>query len=1427
MIQNEQVKEHSESLKLDSNSPPGHHPSTPITPDAESLAEHSNAEEPSKNDVEGSTASQVPENRGSSSALKGDALVSQPNGSFVDTRSDDAAVYKRNQPKIRRKLSAPSPIAKRGRVVSLDRRGYLHNDDDGEDEDDDDLSSSQNSSDDGSYFSEQLLSPTSCARKTEFAVAMLPPARRSHSVGGPSPSVGQPYGFQRSHSLGQNSYSSVGSKHQDSDLSLSSSSNDEYNSTMNGDNLKQSYPMIRTSSAPETYRRRPSLTIKPRSDIDSDVDLGPVSNDISSLHKPPMPAREVRQGMYASDGGLSLKQKGSGRFPSGSSLVSSSSEDTGDPHFEIENISSSNIRSDRDQDNLSGTQRSRHRRQQSSRSLDSQDMTNDGQVENVWKSSLAIDVESELSDADSFMNNRRRRKPNHKRSDQSLTSADSRIPLEIPNVTLSGSRGQTSSLHRGSNRQLAPTQVSLSEEQLKTWQNGMVRSESYMSSSLSPERKHSVHSSESNNSVAPGKNMSATSFVYSEDDTDESARQKELLLGGGIQGGRETDETISFSLNGKKIKQFVARDRMKSNTELSTKDHSADFESSGRSTEMHSSCNISRKSKMPTGDGLRDEENDYSDSQTYKVYWQRWLMLFYMSVLNLVSDWTCYSVAPIANLTTESFGDVNPEHLVTVFLAANAIATAFEPVLLARLGLRKMIVFGAFLLMSGSVIKSGGIPGITGTGLADSSNASWRIYTGFLLVGLSQPLYQCTPTLLSCAWFPEKERTLATGIALNSNQLGVGFAFVFGTMLVLSTEDIPKYFGLLSSISTLTFLGCFLQFKDAPPTPPSNTARVIRGTLEVKIPYIDNMRQSLPSLRSMHISNSTKSHRPTLSAESGESRNTGSSANTSGTEHRLDLSNRPRTRSYERNNDSPNSAFKNHGKPSRITKRSSSGREVKNRRSSRSRVSSTDKEIRHSHSAHGHLTHKDINKQPSPSSGLESTKVNKSRKDTLNDFVLTYGSLAPSPMMNGRTTQMRRREGDRHFVSPPHVYNGPFYAYSHMPMPGYTPQGRHSSGEQTSDFSLGYLPDTPFATLQYPSPQTHDGYSSVYQPSPFYPQNYTQQFQPYVAQSYRQHQHYPPIYPPEYYQYQQNFIPAHPPITYPPQVLQYCYAPTIASSRLPAASVIDDGAEPVLSQAGGSLDIEIRDDQILRSIKACFSRKGFVHTVVAFAVSGIVLNTLNTYMDYLLRLDGSGRQTVGVVGGCFQLIVMISSIFIAKVTDKTRAYYAVIIGLLLLGAFALAECNISLYGGREGSLKWSLLCAAVLIGPLQPISTELAVDVSYPLCANTVLVIQQLVSNLFSALFIPLFLNLRDYGTNIEGRERPQYTFSFYLLIVIHGVATVFFATFNGKYMRLAHEQKKKSQNRKISKSKQRYETNGYIHASDTSYDEEKASLLK
>eukprot|EP00573_Skeletonema_grethae_P000868 CAMPEP_0201687840 /NCGR_PEP_ID=MMETSP0578-20130828/1715_1 /ASSEMBLY_ACC=CAM_ASM_000663 /TAXON_ID=267565 /ORGANISM="Skeletonema grethea, Strain CCMP 1804" /LENGTH=775 /DNA_ID=CAMNT_0048172019 /DNA_START=188 /DNA_END=2516 /DNA_ORIENTATION=- len=606
------------------------------------------------------------------------------------------------------------------------------------------------------------------------------------------------------------------------------------------------------------------------------------------------------------------------------------------------------------------------------------------------------------------------------------------------------------------------------------------------------------------------------------------------------------------------------------------------------------------------------------DEEKYSVYNARWIMLFYMSMLNLLSDWTCYSVAPIAILTIEAFGEVDPESLVTVFLGANAVASAAEPAILGRLGLRRTVLFGAALLMIGSIIKSGGSPD-------DDEDMTWRLYFGFFLVGLSQPLYQCTPALLSASWFPEDERTMATGVALNSNQLGIGCAFVFGTILVETKDDIIPYFGLLSVIATVMFIGAALQFDDAPPTPPSDTARVIKGDLVFKIPNL-----------------------PFFGGE-GES-------------------------------------------------------ESKKDESMDKLITQVAKEEKG-----GELSA--VNAAPSPA------PTNEPVAKKFDDMTEEEKEAAVQAFM---------MQSGGHPMPPP-----PPGQYPPMPMyyPGY------------------YGPPPPASYQQGQMQQT----STV----------------PTFYHGYDAEGHY-----------------------------HNALLEADGNDYSPRAFEEDEGAEPILTQLDHHLDVDIRDDQIIQQFKACFARKGFAHCIVAFTTSGIIVNTLSTFMDYLVTLNGADKSYVGIVGGTFQLFIMFASLVFGGWTDHSRKYYFVILAMLILGAFALALCNTDLDANAGGALRWHLLIVAILAGPLQPLSTELGVEVVYPLSENTVLVIQQLFSNLLSAAFIPVFKALKDVGTVHDKNEMfevPVFTFSFYMLIIIHACSTMYFATFNGQYLRYDAEEAKKA----------------------------------
>lgn len=649
--------------------------------------------------------------------------------------------------------------------------------------------------------------------------------------------------------------------------------------------------------------------------------------------------------------------------------------------------------------------------------------------------------------------------------------------------------------------------------------------------------------------------------------------------------------------------------------------------------------------QSPTNVIDRNNTNNSSDSSSnnsisrcgYRIYRARWLMLFYLSLLNLLSDWAGLSVAPIATLTSRAYNSqedgegendnnneyyinqqhyeeattyIQPETLVTIFLVASSVGTALEPWILSRLGLRRTIVFGAFCNMVGSLVKSGGLPPITVLTVPSFHHGMYgkfALYIGFFFVGFAQPLFQCTPALLSASWFPEEERTLATSIALNSNQIGVGCAFIVGALWVQSPSQIVNYFSLLSLFSILAFVGTALQLDDAPPTPPSGSSRIMRGTLEVSIRDILQKASS-----SLLVESSSDHYRQYLEDKFGRS-------------------------AYRGGDDD-----------------ASIGKDT----TANSAVNASAQTLLRQHVLH-------------QKGGASSAVASPSR-----DILGQYNLAAPYSTDEGS------------------VYDG-------------------------------------------------------------------------------------------------------------------C-----------------DGAEPTVTQTPHHLEIDIRDDQIIVAAKACFARRGFSHALVVFTVCGIVINVLSTYLDYLVRGDyyedeaknmnanngdadnnvSEASKYVALIGALFQIIIMVSSVVIGAFTDRFRSYYMITLVLLVLGAFALAECGVSLDENRGGDVRWTLLAVSALLGPLLPVATELGVEMAYPLSENTVLVILQLFCNATSALFIPLFQAVRDVGANkansaqvdddgaanVLGSGRPPYTFSFYLMILLCAVSAVYFATFDGKYLRLEAEKAKK-----------------------------------
>jgi MFS family permease len=99
------------------------------------------------------------------------------------------------------------------------------------------------------------------------------------------------------------------------------------------------------------------------------------------------------------------------------------------------------------------------------------------------------------------------------------------------------------------------------------------------------------------------------------------------------------------------------------------------------------------------------------------------------------------------------------------------------------------------------------------------------------MISVSQPFFLNSVSLLSANWFPESERTRATGLSVNSQLLGVAIGMVLTPILVVTynLEIMLFIYGLYSLIIGIIFV---IVARDKPPTPPSLTVKTEKAVLK-------------------------------------------------------------------------------------------------------------------------------------------------------------------------------------------------------------------------------------------------------------------------------------------------------------------------------------------------------------------------------------------------------------------------------------------------------------------------------------------------------------------------------------------------------------------------------------------------------------------
>jgi len=205
----------------------------------------------------------------------------------------------------------------------------------------------------------------------------------------------------------------------------------------------------------------------------------------------------------------------------------------------------------------------------------------------------------------------------------------------------------------------------------------------------------------------------------------------------------------------------------------------------------------------------------------------RWVQLWLLSTLALLSDWVCFATSAVPNEWMMLEGH-DASELIDIFLFANVLSCFLYTDITAFFGLRKAICFASGLMAAGALLRSGipfSVDALGGLYAGvDAMPAYLTIVVGTILVGVSQPFFQCAPPLLSQTWFGPSERSLATATAINFNQVGIATAFIVGGLMANTPLGMAHYFDAMTLCAIGASIATVFLFRERPASPPSGSA---------------------------------------------------------------------------------------------------------------------------------------------------------------------------------------------------------------------------------------------------------------------------------------------------------------------------------------------------------------------------------------------------------------------------------------------------------------------------------------------------------------------------------------------------------------------------------------------------------------------------
>ncbi len=198
------------------------------------------------------------------------------------------------------------------------------------------------------------------------------------------------------------------------------------------------------------------------------------------------------------------------------------------------------------------------------------------------------------------------------------------------------------------------------------------------------------------------------------------------------------------------------------------------------------------------------------DEDKLKVYSYRWvlLLIFMLGNVSLQILWISYATVTLEAATYYSVGEFEILFLSTIFMITYIPVSFIATWFINKFGFRMGVGLGAL------------INGVFGFLRALAGPNYTLVLFIQIMISISQPFFLNSVSLLSANWFPESERTKATGLSINSQFLGIAIGMFLTPIIVIvfNLEVMLFIYGLYALIIGIVFV---IFARDSPPTPPS------------------------------------------------------------------------------------------------------------------------------------------------------------------------------------------------------------------------------------------------------------------------------------------------------------------------------------------------------------------------------------------------------------------------------------------------------------------------------------------------------------------------------------------------------------------------------------------------------------------------------